>query len=350
VTGAHQFGLVLSAGHRLSDSWCGCRAASHTTGPHLVAAARRSTAQNRSAPPIASFCTACGRSRTRAKLPPSACAVRMASQLATAYSPPRTYATAASPGKSLIRLACTFAPGWVSCFNGPGPGISSVRSSWVRYAASIGHGSAFNPTISGLVSGDTSAGGGMDGVVHGESDMVAITADDAESYGPAYGLGKEQGGPHCSSSTDFCFFCRFSDAGASASGGSILGDLKDMVRQLASERKEVDAIVDALFEAYEEHAKADVEYVDHDGKVVVAPTWPRRAIKRHLLFSREFEELFDHTIDAVFHSTLFYLNSKMIHRETKMVEPRTHKMFIETVKAYRMWKHAPRRSGGGAGE
>ena len=185
----------------------------------------------------------------------------------------------------------------------------------------------------------------MDGLVHGDSDMVAITADDAASYGPAYGLGKETGGPHCASSSDFCFFCRFSDVGEGVAGGSILGDLKEMVRQLASERKEVDTIVDAIHAAYEEHAKADVEYVDADGKTVAAPTWRRRAIKRHLLFSREFEELFDHSIDNIFHSTIYHLNSKMIHRDTQMVEPKTHKMFIETIKAYRIWKHGARRGG-----
>ena len=189
--------------------------------------------------------------------------------------------------------------------------------------------------------GDTAGDGVMNGLAAGDSDMVCVTVDDqAESYGPAYGLGSEPGGPHCASSRDFCFFCRFSDgrsAGAD-SGGGIMGDLKDMVRQLASERKEVDTIVDAVHAAYEEHARSDVEYVDDKGKLVKNPRWRPRSIKRHLLFSREFEELFDHSIDNIFHSTIYYLNSKLVHRGTQTVEPKTHSMLMETIKTYRMWR------------
>ncbi len=174
----------------------------------------------------------------------------------------------------------------------------------------------------------------------GESDMVAVCEDDAESYGPAYSLGSERGGPQCASCNDFCFFCRFSE-GKSAdanSGGSIIQDFKDMVRQLASERKEVDTIVDALFSAYTEHAQKDVEYVNSDGETITAPTWKKSAIKRHLLFSREFEELFDHSIENIFHSTIYYLNDKLVHRDTRTVEPKTHQMLMETIKTYRAWK------------
>ena len=188
----------------------------------------------------------------------------------------------------------------------------------------------------------------MSTFVAGDSDMVAVTTtDEAESYGPAYGLGTEPGGPHCASCDDFCFFCRFSDGGnAGADGnGSITGDLKDMVRQLASERKEVDVIVDAVYAAYEEHARQDVEYVDDKGGCIQAPHWKKGSIKRHLLFSREFEELFDHSIDNIFHSTIFYLNSKLVHRDTRTVEPKTHAMLMDTLKTYRMWRKDMRVSG-----
>ena len=166
-----------------------------------------------------------------------------------------------------------------------------------------------------------------------------MTMDDAENYGPAYGMGAERGGPHCASCDDFCFFCKFSDGG-SAADGSIITDLKDMVRQLASEQKEVETIVDALETAYEEHARGDVEYVDEYGKTVTAPVWKRRSIKRHLLFSREFEQLFDHSVENIFHSTIYHLNAKMIHRGTQTVEPKTHKMLMETIGHYRQWKRA----------
>ena len=201
-----------------------------------------------------------------------------------------------------------------------------------------------------LDSGDTAGEGVMDGFSAGDSDMVAMTIDDAESYGPAYGLGSEPGGPSCASSKDFCFFCQFSDgecAGHDA-GGSITGDFKEMVRQLASERKEVDAIVDAVHAAYIEHAKADVEYVDGNGKQVKSPRWKKSSIKRHLLFSRDFEELFDHSIDNIFHSTIYYLNDKLVHRSTRSVEPKTHAMLMDTIKTYRIWRKDTRR-GGGAG-
>ena len=180
----------------------------------------------------------------------------------------------------------------------------------------------------------------------GESDMVAVCEDDAESYGPAYGLGNEPGGPQCASSKDFCFFCRFSDGRSAGSdnGGGIIQDLKDMVRQLASEHKEVDTIVDALFSAYNEHARDDVDFTDDDGKTVHAPNWKKSAIKRHLLFSREFEELFDHSIDNIFQSTIYYLNDKLVHRDTRTVEPKTHQMLMETIKTYRAWRKDKRSS------
>jgi len=187
----------------------------------------------------------------------------------------------------------------------------------------------------------------MAGFTAGDSDMVAMTIDDAESYGPAYGMGSEPGGPSCASSKDFCFFCQFSDgecAGQDA-GSSITGDFKQMVRQLASERKELDTIVDAVFMAYNEHARMDVEYVDSNGKQIKRPRWKKSSIKRHLLFSREFEELFDHSIDNIFHSTIYYLNDKLVHRSTRSVEPKTHAMLMETIKTYRIWRKDGRLGG-----
>ncbi len=226
------------------------------------------------------------------------------------------------------------------------PGISSAARIVEKELGTSGVG--VDDISKGLVSGDTATAMELSDLQLGDSDMVALTVDDAENYGPAYGLGSERGGPHCSSCDDFCFFCSFSDGGSAPgqTGGSIITDLKTMVRQLASERKEVDTIVDAVYAAYEEHARADVEFVDSAGKTVVAPEWMHRSIKRHLLFSREFEELFDHSVDNIFHATIFHLNAKMVHRDTHTIEPKTHKMLLDTIASYRMWRKAFPKNGG----
>ena len=115
-------------------------------------------------------------------------------------------------------------------------------------------------------------------------------------------------------------------------------DLKELARQLASEKKEVEVIAQAIFQAYNDMVREDVEWTAPDGKVIAEPEWSITSIQRHLLFSTEFTDLFDNSIDQIFHSLIFRLNDRAINTADMSVDKDTHTMLMDTIKNFRMWK------------
>lgn len=155
---------------------------------------------------------------------------------------------------------------------------------------------------------------------------------------PLYSLGGV--GPQCSGSTDFCFFCAFHNGGtANLSETNLYENLKDIVRQMADNKKEISAIVTAVHNNYTEFVQQHVEYCHPVTQVkMVAPEWNTESIKRHLLYSTEFRGLFQAALEQVFHSVFTVQSARLVETDETTgkseIDSMRLKEFNETVKTY----------------
>ena len=104
----------------------------------------------------------------------------------------------------------------------------------------------------------------------GDKDMMHVCTEAESAYQPAYRLYGSGQGPQCAGSNSFCFFCAFSESPDGSEKG-LVSDLKDLVRQLSREKKEIEVIATAVYNAYEEMVRSDVEWTNDKGTVEVAP-------------------------------------------------------------------------------
>ena len=155
---------------------------------------------------------------------------------------------------------------------------------------------------------------------------------------PLYGLNGN--GPQCSGSTDFCFFCAYDNGGNTESSEQNLYDnLKDIVRSMAENKKEIDAIIQAVAKNYEEYVRQHVEYCHPVTNVTLSrPEWTTESIKRHLLYSTEFRGLFQAALEQVFHSLFTVQSASLVETDhdtgKSEVDSMRLKEFNETVKTY----------------
>jgi len=147
--------------------------------------------------------------------------------------------------------------------------------------------------------------------------------------------------PQCSQSTDFCFFCEYSD-GPADDGSNIVGDLKQLGQALAEEKKETATIVTALVEAYDNAARTQVVWRAPNGTDVIAPEWTRTSVMRHIMFSPEFQA-FDNAVDQMFHTMIYKLNNTAVERDTGNVIEDTRRALVGTIEAYSKWKTSQHR-------
>ena len=68
-----------------------------------------------------------------------------------------------------------------------------------------------------------------------------------------------------------------------------------------------------------------------------SPVWSRDSIRRHLLFSNNFSQLFGAVVRSMFVSLICRQNETLISRETGMVVEDHRKAFLDTVDGYRKW-------------
>ena len=155
---------------------------------------------------------------------------------------------------------------------------------------------------------------------------------------PLYSLGGS--GPQCSSSTDFCFFCAFDNVGnAESSVHNVYENLKDIVRSMAENKKEISAIVQAVHKNYEEYVRPHVDYCHPVTQVTLSkPEWNTESIKRHLLYSTEFRGLFQAALEQVFHSLFTVQSANLVEVDETSgkseVDSMRLKEYNETVKTY----------------
>lgn len=157
--------------------------------------------------------------------------------------------------------------------------------------------------------------------------------------GPAYNLTPWSGrtsdrGPQCSATGDFCFFCAFTEPDDPDSDGAALWTV---VRSLVERRKELPAVVSAVKDIYDSHLRDSTVFVS-EGVEQRRPVWTRDAISRHLLFSSEFPQLFDTSVEHIFRALIVQQNNSVLDRDTGSVIPEARRDLIDTIDAYARYR------------
>lgn len=142
-------------------------------------------------------------------------------------------------------------------------------------------------------------------------------------------------GPQCSASDDFCFFCSFTEPDDDSSDGAALWEV---VRQLAEKKKELPKIVETVLSIYNKHLKHNVTYTPVSGEPQHAPEWKRESISRHLLFSSEFPELFDTTVESIYRSLIVNQNRAVIDAATGRIIPEARKELTDIIDCYARYR------------
>lgn len=125
----------------------------------------------------------------------------------------------------------------------------------------------------------------------------------------------------CSNAKEYCFLCENVDPEGSDGNAAAI---RTFVRELVSQKKEMPFVVNSVYEIYTTEMGEQRE-------------WSKESIKRHLLFSTEFEGLFSCVVDQLFVSLIMRTQSRMLD-ETGAVDETNRKALLETIKAFGQWK------------
>ena len=163
--------------------------------------------------------------------------------------------------------------------------------------------------------------------------------------GPAYDLQAwnivGSSGPQCSVSGEFCFFCVFREASEETEDGEEddCEALKSMIRSLGRSKKELPIIVNNVYKTYEKHIRPQCEY-NHPitGAKISKPKWSKTSIQRHLVFSREFPDLFDGIVEQCFHSIITSQQERVMDRSTGSVIEDRRRTLMDTVNNFSRWR------------
>lgn len=154
---------------------------------------------------------------------------------------------------------------------------------------------------------------------------------------PAYGLRPGTNtGPSCSGSPDFCFLCEFTGPTERVVGDTnFTEEIRQLVRHLADEKKELPTIVTAVGRAYDEGARKFVQWQAPTGETVDRPAWTRDAITRHLVYSTEFS-LFEEAIAHIYQSLIVQEQAVVIN-PAGGVYPEAKAGLLKTIDSYANW-------------
>ena len=167
------------------------------------------------------------------------------------------------------------------------------------------------------------------------------TLQQQKAFAAAYGVcpSTNTDSPGCEGSHEFCFFCAFeSDPESVGTDCDLYGSMEDLVRSLADQNKDIPTIIQLVDRFYRQTVQPHIEWTNpHTGIHTKSPVWSRDSIRRHLLFSNNFSQLFSAVVRSMFVSLICKQNESLISRETGMVVEDHRKAFLETVEGYRRW-------------
>lgn len=152
-----------------------------------------------------------------------------------------------------------------------------------------------------------------------------------EEVHPAYPISSNtRNGPQCSQhKDDFCFFCEYASSGPDVGSDiDLRGSLTALINLLHRENRELAHIVESVHDRYTNSVRPHVPDQPH---------WSRDSIKRHLLYSTEFSELFVGVVTQVFQTIICSLNDTMMDDDNRVIE-HTRRAFVDTITAYTKWR------------
>jgi len=127
----------------------------------------------------------------------------------------------------------------------------------------------------------------------------------------------------CSSSQEYCFLCDNVDPeGADGDAAAV----RKFVRELVAQKKELPFVVNSVHMIYTSQMQIDGQ-----------KTWSRESIKRHLLFSTEFQTLFNSVVDQLFISIIMRTQARMVN-EIGGVDEQSRKALLESISALSAWR------------
>ena len=142
--------------------------------------------------------------------------------------------------------------------------------------------------------------------------------DSMHELGPLYEHGDFT---QCSNSKEYCCLCESVDpAGSDGPAAAI----RSFVLELVNKKKEVTFIVNSVHTIYMSEMGGQ-------------PAWSKESIRRHLLFSTEFDGLFSCVVDQLFISLIMKTQARMVD-ETGAVDEQARKALLESVSAFGKWK------------
>jgi len=146
------------------------------------------------------------------------------------------------------------------------------------------------------------------------------------------------GGPQCSSSGAFCFFCEFQE---SCEDEDMVADLKNTVKCLASQNKELPCIARCVYTKYNTDIRDEVEWKHPlTGVIILKPEWTLKSIQTHLIYSTEFQEVFNNVVEHVYQSIIMRLQARLVSCETGEVHEDTRRSMVDTVRELSRWRTA----------
>lgn len=141
----------------------------------------------------------------------------------------------------------------------------------------------------------------------------------------------------CSTVGEYCFLCYHEDDDTNDDIKQLHANIKVMVRA----GKELPVIVKCVQVYYNENIREfvkDVIHLDTKQPIGDAPEWSLSSIERHLIYGKFCSEVFNNVIEDQFKAHIMHFNARMIDGRTGDVIPDAHKMWMETVMAYKKWK------------
>lgn len=166
---------------------------------------------------------------------------------------------------------------------------------------------------------------------------------------PAYSLTGRQvgtGGPQCSQTDEYCYFCAFKrcdeeemeDTGGDTPDAVALWDL---VESMANQGKELHVIVEDVWSIYRKDIQKSIVYEHPTTNIRIdKPAWSKESVRRHLLFSATWPELFDASVTSMFQSMIYNQNNHVMDPRSDMVIEERRTALLDTIKQFTQWRTA----------
>lgn len=163
--------------------------------------------------------------------------------------------------------------------------------------------------------------------------VEAEETDDAANLSPIYTAMEKRtvrksGNLTCSGCPeDFCFLCCYT----STSDCEV--DLRAHILSLSEQGQEVTVIANAIHSIYESSIRKTLIHEKSNGTMIEAPEWSPESIRRHLLLSPEFAEVFKNYEHYLFKSLIVRQAETIVNPQGR-VNPEMAKTLLATIKQY----------------